>query len=440
MVDTRIPPHAVDAEQSVLGAIMQDRQALTKALSLLCARDFYVPRHRHIFEHVTALNDAGIAVDLITLSQSLEDAGIIDDIGGRRYLMNLTDSVLRFTNIEDHCNIVRNASRRNILIARCSETINNLYNADLPLEHITERYQSALEEIKDKSSTNIITMSDNIASRIEELKKIQKGEVKPGLSSGITELDNIINGFCPGDIIVIGAWPNIGKTAFVLNIIDHVIVSERTPVLMFELEMTKEKIIDRMICSRANVPSRSIKQKEAVIWSNFDAVEEAYANAASFYIIDDAALTIKDIQNRASQVKDEHDIGLVVVDNLQLVVGPESESRRGEIDKISQGIKALGKDLRIPVIAISHLRKPENGSRRKPNRHDLKESGALEADPDVVILIHRDEDKWGIYSDEAEVMVVKNRDGETGHINMRYNGALTRFEKPTSNNYSEINF
>jgi replicative DNA helicase len=355
----------------------------------------------------------------------------LDEIGGRRYLIDMTDSVVTFANIEDHIDLVLDAAARNKLINDCSDLINRGYDPNLETSGIMAEYDRRFQELQAiKANNSTSKLSERIPNRIAELKKINSGEITPGIMSGFPDLDYLTSGFRAGDLIIVGAWPNVGKTAFVLNIIDHVIVTEHKPVLFFSLEMMADSIIDRLLCARSRIPSQSIKHKESITWSDMERAQETYANAAPLIIDDSGSIKLNELRARAKRHLERHKIALIAIDHLQAIIGPTSESRRIEIEAVSKGLKALAKDLRVPTIVISHLTKADKGKgARKPTMNDLRESGMIAGDADLGILIHRDEDSHGIRSEEAEIILGKQRDGETGYFNIGYNASITKFEK-----------
>lgn len=443
MADQRIPPQAIEAEQSVLGAILQSSEALHVAIEMLNEEYFYLPKHRKIFGAIGKLYESSSAVDLITVSMELSNQGLLEEIGGRRYLMDLTDSVVTFSNIEDHARLVIEAAVKNQLINNCSEIINRSYDTTIEADNLLDYAESRIFTIKEQSLKGEIyhlkPILETALHQIEEYSN-RAGYIT-GVPSGYPNLDEMTSGFQPSELIIIAGRPSMGKTAFALNIADYVAIEKNTPVCIFSLEMSKEQIAQRLLCSRARISAHHMKTGRLADhqWTNLS-IAAGPLSEAPIYLDDSPTLSVLEIRAKARRMKHRHSIGLLVVDYLQLVRGQKNaESRQQEISYISQSLKSLARELKIPVIALSQLSRQieMRGPAARPKLSDLRESGALEQDADMVIFIHRPpaqnkEDEEAIPDNlpgsVAEIIIGKQRNGPTGVVSLAFVRDFARFE------------
>ncbi len=431
----RLPPQNVEAEQSIIGAILIDNEALPKALEIIGIDDFYKTSHRKIFRSMVELFDRNEPIDLITLTDYMKRSDELDAVGGVSYLSSLVNMVPTAANIKYHSKIVREKGLLRSLLRSATEIASKVYEDNLEAEEMVDYAERSIFDISDKRvKASFITLKELIKSSFEMIEHLyDKKEAITGVPSGFRDLDELTTGFQKGDLIVVGGRPSMGKTAFTLNIAQHVGLESREPVAIFSLEMAKEQLAFRMLCSEAMVNSNSIRKgfikKED--WHKLTGAASKLTGAPIF-IDDSSGITALELRAKARRLKMEHGLSLVIVDYLQLMRGKGSfERREQEISDISRSLKALAKELSIPVIAVSQLnRSVEQRRPPTPMLADLRESGAIEQDADVILFLYRDE----VYNKdtpankgEAEVIVAKQRNGPIGKVNLTFNSSCTRF-------------
>ena len=431
----RIPPQAIDAEQSVLGALLQNTDSLHLGIELLKEENFYFPKHRMIFAAISKLYNQSNAVDLITVTDALISAGKLDEIGGKHYLINLTDSVVTFTNIEDHIRIVLEAAVKNQLINDCGDIVNRCYDPANNADDMLDFAEQKIFSIKEESlKGDFIALRNILPQTFEQIEDYAKREGHvTGVPTGFPELDEYTAGFQKSDLIIIAARPSLGKTALALNIAEHVAVNRNIPVIIFTLEMAKEQLAQRLLCSRARISSHQMRTGRIADhqWTNLS-IAVGPLSEAPIYLDDSPSLNVMEIRAKARRMKLKHDVGLVIVDYLQLVRGQKRpESRQQEITYVSQSLKALARELKVPVLALSQLSRQveQRGRDARPQLSDLRESGALEQDADLVLFIHRGREDDGSLSSTAEIHIGKQRNGPAGvSINLAFVKDYARFE------------
>jgi replicative DNA helicase len=431
----RLPPQNVEAEQSIIGAILIDNEALPKALEIIGIDDFYKTSHRKIFRSMVELFDRNEPIDLITLTDFMKRSDELEAVGGVSYLSSLVNMVPTAANIKYHSKIVREKGLLRSLLRSATEIASKVYEDNLEAEEMVDYAERSIFDISDKRvKASFITLKELIKSSFEMIEHLyDKKEAITGVPSGFRDLDELTTGFQKGDLIVVGGRPSMGKTAFTLNIAQHVGLESREPVAIFSLEMAKEQLAFRMLCSEAMVNSNSIRKgfikKED--WHKLTGAASKLTGAPIF-IDDSSGITVLELRAKARRLKMEHGLSLVIVDYLQLMRGKGSfERREQEISDISRSLKALAKELSIPVIAVSQLnRSVEQRRPPTPMLADLRESGAIEQDADVILFLYRDE----VYNKdtpankgEAEVIVAKQRNGPIGKVNLTFNSSCTRF-------------
>lgn len=431
----RLPPQNVEAEQSIIGAILIDNEALPKALEIIGIDDFYKTSHRKIFRSMVELFDRNEPIDLITLTDYMKRSDELDAVGGISYLSSLVNMVPTAANIKYHSKIVREKGLLRSLLRSATEIASKVYEDNLEAEEMVDYAEKSIFDISDKRvKASFITLKELIKSSFEMIEHLyDKKEAITGVPSGFRDLDELTTGFQKGDLIVVGGRPSMGKTSFTLNIAQHVGLESRETVAIFSLEMAKEQLAFRMLCSEAMVNSNSIRKgfikKED--WHKLTGAASKLTGAPIF-IDDSSGITVLELRAKARRLKMEHGLSLVIVDYLQLMRGKGSfERREQEISDISRSLKALAKELSIPVIAVSQLnRSVEQRRPPTPMLADLRESGAIEQDADVILFLYRDE----VYNKdtpankgEAEVIVAKQRNGPIGKVNLTFNSSCTRF-------------
>ncbi|MGO8988441.1 MAG: replicative DNA helicase [bacterium] len=444
----KLPPQHIEAEQSVLGGILIENEAINRVMEFLDAGDFYRDAHRKIFDALINLSERDEPADLITLTNELRKIDQLDSIGGASYLASLIDSVPTAANIEYYARIVKEKAILRKLIQTSTEIITQSYEDRGDVEGFLDEAERAIFEISEKrvrpSFYPIREIVKQSFTTIERLFK--KKEAVTGVPSGFKELDRMTAGFQPSDLIIIAGRPSMGKTAFCLDVAEYAAIENKIPVAIFSLEMSKEQLVIRMLCSQANVEGTRLRTGY-LTESDWPKLTIAAGNLseAPIYIDDTAALSALELRAKARRLKSEYGLGMVIVDYLQLMKGRSRvESRQQEISEISRSLKALAKELNIPVIAVSQLsRKTEERTGNRPQLSDLRESGAIEQDADLILFIYRDE----VYNraednpnrGKAEVIIGKQRNGPIGKIDLAFLDKFTTFKDlyrgETENNY-----
>ena len=430
----RIPPQNIEAEQSVLGASLLDKEVLSTITEIIDVSDFYREDHKEIFEAIMDLYERGEPIDLITVSEQLKIRGSIDAVGGLEYLTNLVNAVPTTANAKHYAKIVEEKSILRRLIKTSSEIINMGYDETEEVEYILDRAEKGIFDISQKrNSQGFVQIKDVLIETFDRLEELynNKGNVT-GIPTGFVDLDHKTAGLHNSDLVLIAARPAMGKTSFVLNIAQYAAIHSQVPVAIFSLEMSKEQLVNRMLCCEAMVDAQKMRtgQLEDSDWQKI-AKALGPISDAPIYLDDTPGVTSAEIRAKCRRLKLEKDLGLVIIDYLQLMQGRgRSESRQQEISEISRSLKILAKEINVPVIALSQLsRAPEMRSDHRPILSDLRESGAIEQDADIVMFLYRDD----YYNPEtekknvAEVIVAKHRSGSTGTVELAWLGQYTKF-------------
>lgn len=430
----RIPPHNIEAEQSVLGSMMLDKEAISVAVEILKKDDFYREDHKEIFEGILDLFESGQAIDIITVSERLKLRASIDGIGGIEYLSYLASAVPSTANIRYYAKIVEEKSILRKLIRASSDIVNMGYEASEEVGFVIDKAEKSIFDLLQKRNQQgmmpIKDVLDEAFKRLEELYN-SDGSVT-GVPTGFKDLDNKISGLQNSDLILIAARPAMGKTAFALNIIQHVAMHAGVTAAIFSLEMSKVQLVNRILASEAMVDSQKMRSGnlDESDWHKMAKVLYPISNA-QLLIDDTPGISITDIRAKCRRLKLEKNLGLIVIDYLQLMQGRgRSESRQQEISEISRSLKILAKELDVPVICLSQLsRAPEQRPDHRPILSDLRESGAIEQDADIVMFLYRDDyyNKETEKKNISEVIVAKNRHGSTGDVELVWLGQYTKF-------------
>jgi len=442
---TRSAPWSNDAEQAVLGAMLLDQDASLSAAQLLTDDMFYREAHRRLFRAMVALTERRTVIDHITLRDELIRRGELDSIGGYDYVAELTDSVPTAANVEYHAKIVLEKAILRKLIEAATGIITEAYDGHTSASELLDAAESRIFTVsQQRSDEGFARLKEMLWPTMERIETLQKsGKAITGVPSGFTDLDNLTSGFQGGELVIVAARPSMGKTAFVLNIATHAAV-EQHGVAIFSLEMSKESLVQRMLTAEARVDSQLVRRG---MLRDFDFTKLARAagvlQQCPVWIDDTPALTLLEMRSKARRLKADNDVRLIIVDYLQLMRSPEySDNRVQEISDISRSLKGLAKELGVPVVALSQLSRAseQRGGERKPILSDLRDSGAIEQDADVVMFIHRpeyydreDESKRGL----AEIMLAKHRNGPTGDVHLRFNREYTRFDNLTQRDEGE---
>jgi replicative DNA helicase len=431
----KLPPQNIEAEQSILGGVLIENDALNIVIEFLEDGDFYREAHQKIFKCMIALSEKNEPLDLITLTNELKKKKELEDIGGASYLAGLVESVPTAANIAYYAKIVKEKSILRKLISTATEIVTQSYQERKNLEDFLDEAEQAIFRISENQVRpafypikEIVKESFKVIERLYEKK-----ELITGVPSGFKDLDRKTAGFQNAELIIVAGRPSMGKTALCLNIAQHAAIATKIPTAIFSLEMSKEQLAIRMLCSEARVDSARLRSGflSESDWPKLTMAAGALSDAPIF-IDDSAAISVLELRAKARRLKADRGLGLVIVDYLQLMRGRSgAERREQEISEISRSLKALAKELNIPVIAISQLsRKAEDRPGRRPQLSDLRESGAIEQDADVIIFIYRDE-VYNPDSDQrgtAEIIIGKQRNGPTGKADLSFISEFTTFK------------
>ncbi len=449
----RRPPYSEDAEQAVLSAMLLDADAVSRASELVDETMFYREPHRRIFKAMVTLQREGAAVDPLTLSNELEWVGVLDAVGGKDYLGTLIDIVPTTANVEHHCKIVKEKALRRRLIEVATGIVTESYEGQHSSHDLIDMAEHKILEVgKDRGAEGFVRIKNLLWSAMEriDLLRASGGDIT-GVTSGFPDLDKMTLGFQRSDLIVIAARPSMGKTAFVLNIAQNAAIERNVPVAVFSLEMSREQLLLRMLASEGRVDAQRIRSGKLTPDDDAQLARAAgFLGNAPIWVDDSPGLTVYDIRSRARRLKASADVGLIIVDYLQLISSPAGvENRTQEISQISRALKMLAKEIDTPVIALSQLsRSVEQRTDKRPLLSDLRESGSIEQDADVVMFIYRPEYYEGAYDEAgnprvlkdtnipldglAEVIISKQRNGPTGMARLNFRKQFTRFESFTA--------
>jgi replicative DNA helicase len=424
----------VEAEQSVLGSILLDKEAMISVSETLVPEDFYKEAHKVIYESMLKLYNSQSEIDLITLTDELRDQGYLDDIGGIAYITSLSTVVPTTSNIKYYVNIVKEKSISRQLISAANDIINLGYDGSAKVEYVLENAEKKIFDISQERATNDFQPINQVISEaLSMLEKLyeEKNDVT-GLTTGFRDLNKKINGLQRSDLLLIAARPAMGKTAFALNLVQNAALKGDASVAVFSLEMSKEQLVQRMIASQSTVELKKIKTG-TLADNDWPRITDGMAilSGAKIHIDDTPGIKISELRSKCRKLKIEKGLDLVLIDYLQLMEGEgQNESRQQEIAKISRSLKILAKELDCPVVALSQLsRAPEQRADHRPMLSDLRESGSIEQDADIVMFLYRDEyynpdtEKKNI----GEVIVAKNRHGETGTVELVWFGGIQKF-------------
>ncbi|GHU53868.1 replicative DNA helicase [Clostridia bacterium] len=430
----RIPPHDTEAEQAVLSCMLSDRDALTLSCEHLRPEYFYTPAHGSLFSVMSDLYAQNIPADIVTLSDRLKENGLFEQVGGMEYLSTLVGLFYTSANIKFYNDIIiQKALLRNL--AKAGTTIaDSAYKAESDVDVIIESAEKLIFDIaQNRGSSDFAHIKDALVESIERIEQRYKTKEKiTGVPSGFTDLDGKTTGFQPSDLILIAARPSMGKTAFALNIAQNAAIKHNITTAVFSLEMSAEQVANRLLCSEAFLDAQKIRTGtlDGDDWMKLAEAMGSIANAP-IYIDDTAGINVSQLRAKCRKLKIEKGLGLVVIDYLQLMSGRgRSESRQNEISEISRSLKAIARELAVPIIALSQLsRACESRTDHHPMLSDLRESGAIEQDADVVAFIYRDDyyneasEKKGV----AEIIIAKQRNGPTGSVELAWLSEYTKF-------------
>ena len=432
----RMPPASIEAEQAVLGAMLLKPDAVTTAAEELSADDFYRETHRLIFEAMMELKERTEPVDLVTLTEQLKKADKLAKIGGIPALSLIANSVPTAANVHYHARIVHEKAQLRSLISAATEIAGAAYESADEVEDIMDSAEKRILQVASgKRSKDFVPLQDILLDTLEQidLRYNNKGSIT-GLPTGFTELDHLTAGLQKSDLILVAARPSMGKTAFTLNIAAHVVLRAKEPVAFFSLEMSKEQLVQRLLCSEGRIASQRLRVGELEEKEWGDLIDTANRlSAAPLYIDDTPGITVMELRSKARRLKAEHGLSLIVIDYLQLMQGRASKSgdnRQQEISEISRSLKALARELNVPVIALSQLsRSVESRQIKRPMLSDLRESGSLEQDADIVMFLYREDyyDPETENKNITEVIIAKHRNGPVDTVDLTFLKQFTKF-------------
>jgi replicative DNA helicase len=425
--EIRVPPQNIDAEKAVLGAMMLSEEAIGVSIEHIDSFYFYETSHQKIFDAVKDLYANRKNVDLITLSDYLKNKAVLESIGGVSYLTQLADFVPTAANIKYYVDIVKQKGIQRQLIKNSTEIISKSYGSDVDIDGLVDEAERLIFEIAQaKQKQQATSIKDIIRGTIEKIDMLyQKKEAITGVPTGFIDFDRMTSGLQRSDLIIVAGRPSMGKSAFAVSMAEYACVQKNIPVAIFSLEMSKEQLVQRMLCSQAKVDAHKVRTGflSPAEWPMLTKAAGKLSNVP-MYIDDTPAISVLELRAKARRLKAAHDIGLIIVDYLQLMqASVQSESRQQEISEISRSLKALAREINVPLIAISQLsRAVESRQDHRPQLSDLRESGAIEQDADVVILLMREEyynpteENRGI----AEAIIAKQRNGPVGSVKLKF--------------------
>ncbi|MEK3937272.1 replicative DNA helicase [Sporosarcina sp. FSL W7-1349] len=434
MID-RVPPHNNEAEQSVIGAIFLEPQVLITAAEILTPEDFYRMAHRKIFDTMIGLSDKGQAIDVVTVTEELSAKKELEDVGGISYLTELANAVPTAANIVHYAKIVEEKALLRRLIRVATSIVEDGYTREDEVEALLSEAEKKMMEVSNRKNAGdfrhikdvLVETYDNI-----ELLHTRKGEVT-GIPTGFRDLDKITAGFQRNDLIIVAARPSVGKTAFALNVAQNVATKTDENVAIFSLEMGAEQLVMRMLCAEGNIDAQVLRtgNLEAEDWRKLTMAMGSLSNAGIF-IDDSPGIRINEIRSKCRRLQQEHGLGMIMIDYLQLIQGSgrSGENRQQEVSEISRSLKALARELKVPVIALSQLsRGVEQRQDKRPMMSDLRESGSIEQDADIVSFLYREDyyDKETENQNMIEIIIAKQRNGPTGTVTLAFAKEYNKF-------------
>jgi len=442
VTDHKIPPQNIEAEQCVLGGVLLENDAINNVLEILVPEDLYRESHRKIFTAMIALFEKSEPIDLITLTNILKSRNHLDEVGGSAYLSSLVDSIPTAANISYYVKIIKEKALLRGLITTATEIITRGYEDEEDVADLLDQAERSIFQISENQiKPSFYSMKSILKESFKTIEKLYESrEIVTGVPTGFDEIDKLTSGFQPSDLIIIAGRPSMGKTAFSLNIARHAAVEKSIPVVVFSLEMSKEQLAMRMLCSEAKVDAHRLRGGflGETDWPKLTRAAGMLSEAPIF-IDDTPALSLLEMRAKSRRLMADHKLGLVIVDYLQLMRGrglyhrgrTSMETREQEISEITRSLKALAKELHVPVVALSQLnRKVEDRQDKRPQLADLRESGAIEQDADLIAFIYREEvyEKTEGNKGIAEIIIGKQRNGPVGKVELAFLDQYTSFE------------
>jgi len=439
----RAPPYSAEAEVSVLGGMLIDPQAVVRVIEIIDSTMFYREANRRLFESMVRLFQTGQVIDVITLTEDLKRTEQLDRAGGVTYLSELLDAVPTAANIEYHARIVREKALLRRLIEASSDIIRDVYEqGEREVDELLDQAEQKIFQVaQSHDRQGFVWIKEILWPAFENIEKLQEsGSGITGVPTGFPDLDRMTSGLQAGDLVIVAARPSMGKTSWVLNVAQNAAIDHNVRVGFFSLEMSKEQLVQRLLCAEGRIDLQKLRkgQLSPAEYQRL-ATAAAHLNTAPIWIDDQAGISLLEMRAKARRLKSETDLGLVVIDYMQLMTGSSKrENRQQEVSEISRGLKALAKELEVPVIALSQLsRAPEQRTGHRPQLSDLRESGSIEQDADVVMFLYREEyylmqqgeiERALEVEGQADLIIGKQRNGPTGRVSMFFHKAYTRFD------------
>ncbi len=432
----RVPPHDLDAEMALLGSMMMSRDAVAEVIPVMTQSDsgwFYLPAHQRLFEVLLAMyDDPTKAVDLIVVSDELRRLELLESTGGQEYLIQLAESFADWANAEHYARIVRDKGMLRDLIRCAGEITDQAFSSIDEARDILDVAEQKIFKCTEKRvSGHTIEIREAVNRLAEQLEK-RDGEAITGLPTGFTQLDEYLGGFQAGDLIIIAGRPSMGKTALGLSIAQRNALHDHRPVVFYSMEMSTAQLAQRLVCSHTGIDSQRLRRHQISEQEHRRLLDACAAfEQAPLFIDDTPGMTAMELRSKARRLKQKTDLQAIYVDYMQLMHVPKSESRQVEISTISRSLKSLGRELNIPIIALAQLNRMAEGRQdKRPLMSDLRESGAIEQDADVIMLIHREEyykPEDESVRNQAEIIIAKQRNGPTGIVTLHFDRKLTKF-------------
>ena len=442
-------PQAIEAEEAILGAILINPEVLSKIVEYLSPQSFYKIAHKHVYEAILQLYNQNCNIDIVTVSDTLNMNSKLETVGGRAFINDLSYKTVTSANVEYYAKIVQEKAIKRALISAGAEIVNEGYNVN-PTEESLDVAEKLIFDIASRKATKDMShIKDLVLESYEDIEyRFNHRDQLTGCPTGFYDLDDFTNGLQKSDLIILAARPSMGKTAFALNIAQNAAIRHKVPVAIFSLEMSKKQLVQRMMCSEAEVDSQKIRKgnMQRKDWDKLTNAMEEISNAP-IYIDDTGGCTLTDIRAKCRRlIMEEKNLGLIVIDYLQLMEGSGKEERIQQISAISRGLKTIAREINVPIIALSQLsRAVEQRKDRRPMLSDLRESGAIEQDADVVMFIYR-EDYYRDSEDgdgeqmtptgkegKSEIIIAKQRNGPVGSFDLLFQGSITKFKNPIKN-------
>ena len=439
-------PSNLDAERSILGAILLDNNALNTAIEALKPDDFFIPQHRNIFNQMMALGEAQHAIDLVTLTEELHRRGELESSGGAPYLASLVDGVPRVSNVEHYARIVKEKAMLRNLIHATHNIQQHAFDGEDGADTILDNAESSIFALaEDRVKAGLLPIKDIVRDNFERLEKIfREGKSVTGISTGYGELDKLLSGLQPSELIILAGRPSQGKTALALNMAENIAIRGGLPVAVFSLEMSKEALLQRLVASVAQVDAHKFRSGH-LSREDWRRMTEGLGqmSSAPLWIDDAGSISVLEIGAKARRLKRDKGLSLLIVDYLQLITARgRFNSRQEEVASISRGLKGLAKELQIPVLVLSQLTRAPEREERGPQLSDLRESGAIEQDADVVMFIYRPNffnmNATPEEREMADILIAKQRNGPTDKVKFVFRSRLTRFEEAAPDAFSQF--